>query len=278
MKCFYFPQETMNVTQNYNGTVSHKPHWYKSKDYADYPIDIAGIDAGQSAVFAPVEMKVTGILSGKGVTNTIWLVTTEEVQTPSGCMKVFIALTHWNDGDSAIKKHNKIGSIVKEGEIICYEGKDGATANHIHLVAGNADKGCGNKLIKNSNGKWVSNGWCDKPEKLMYINDDFTKCKSSGGLVFKSMPKDSGFFPTKGYWGYGDNDERVGKIASFMYKTFPSYTRKEALGNYFGNNLKASITEFQKRCKQEGLYNDIADGNVGNKTYKCLQHFGFVYK
>lgn len=272
MKYFCFPMETMNITQNYNGTVSHKPHWYKSKDYADYPIDIAGEGSGQSAVFALCDMQVTGITGiGSGVTNTIWLVTTEKVKTPKGDCKVFMALTHWNDTDSAIKKHNKVGDIVKEGEIICYEGTDGATANHIHLVVGDADKSCGNKLIKNSNGKWVSNGYCMKPEELMYINDEFTKCKSSGGLVFKSIPKEKEFLPEKGYWGYGDNDERISILAEFMYKTFPAYTNKKALGSYFGDNIKASIKEFQRRTNLE------ADGNVGPITLKKLQSYGFKY-
>lgn len=272
MKYFYFPMETMNVTQNYNGTVSHKPHWYKSKNYADYPIDIAGAGSGQSAVFAPVDMEVTGILGvGNGATNTIWLVTREKVQTPSGEKKVFMALTHWNDKDGAIKKHNKVGSVVKAGEIICYEGTDGASANHIHLVVGNADKGCGNKLIKNSNGAWVSNGYCMKPEQLMYINDDFTKCKSSGSLIFKSIPQDKGFFPPKGYWGFGDKDARVDILSRFMYENFPLYTHKKALGNYYGNYLKSSIKEFQKRT---GLQ---ADGNVGPITLKKLEQYGFKY-
>lgn len=274
MKKNYFGMETMRITQNYNGKTSHYNHSHGNP--ADYPIDAAGAGSGQSAYFAPVDMKVTAIKGvGSGATNTIWLVSTEKVQTPTFTDYVFLALTHWNDNDSAIKKHNKVGSIVKAGEIICYEGTDGATANHLHIVCG---RGSSDNWVKNNKGSWVITGNSLPPEKVMYINDDFTTCASSGGLVFKSMPKDEGFFPPKGYWGYGDNDERVGKIASFMYKTFPSYTRKEALGNYFGNNLKASITEFQKRCKQEGLYNDIADGNVGNKTYKCLQHFGFVYK
>ena len=50
LKAFSFGMKNMRITQSYNGTVSHKPHWYQSKDYADYPIDIAGIDAPTSAL------------------------------------------------------------------------------------------------------------------------------------------------------------------------------------------------------------------------------------
>ena len=235
MEKFYFCQETMNVTQNYNGTTSHLYHWYKSKNYADYPIDIAGIDGGQSAVFCPVKMKVNAIrgIGDKNYTNTIWLESVNQVQTPSGICKVFMALTHWNDNDSAIKKH-PVGSIVNAGEIICYEGKDGCTANHIHLVCGNADKGTGNTLIKNSNGKWVSNGYCMKPEELMYINDDFTKCKNSGGLVFKSMPKET-------IYKKGDSGKEV--------EQFCNYFMNKVKGNYFGDYLEACVKVFQRQNK-----------------------------
>ncbi len=34
------------------------------------------------------------------------------------------------------------------------------------------------------------------------------------------------FLPSKGYWAYGDNDERVGHLADFMYATFPKYSPK----------------------------------------------------
>ena len=80
-----------------------------------------------------------------------------------------------------------------------------------------------------------------------------------------------GFLPAKGYWCKGDIDDRVGKLASFMYKTFPSYTSKKALGNIYGNYLAASITEFQKRT---GLY---PDGMTGAKTYAMLKKYGFSY-
>lgn len=79
----------------------------------------------------------------------------------------------------------------------------------------------------------------------------------------------SGFLPAKGYWGLGDTDAKIGKLADFMYRTFPAYTRRAALGNYFGPNLKSSIVTFQKKTGLE------ADGNVGPKTYAKLQQYGF---
>lgn len=263
MEKFYFPMETMNVTQNWAGTTSHKPHWYNSTNYCDYPIDIAGADGGQSCVFAPCRMKVNAIKGiGSSMTNTIWLESVDKVQTPSGVMKVFMALTHWNDNDPFIKKLS-VGSIVKERDIICCEGTDGCTANHIHLVCGNADKGTGNGLIKNSNGAWVSNGYCMKPEELMYINDSFTKCKNSGGLVFKSMPTQDAYLPSRGYFTKGDKDEKVAQICNF-------FTAGLA-GDCFGDYLEACVKVMQK---QNGLEQD---GCIGEKTLEVMRKNGFKF-
>ena len=110
--------------------------------------------------------------------------------------------------------------------------------------------------------------------KAQYIIDEANKIISASPAP-KPAPKPAPapakdkFFPAKGYWGYGDTDARVGKIASFMYKTFPAYTKKAALGNWFGPNLKKAVTEFQRRTKLE------ADGNVGPKTLAKLRQYGF---
>ena len=272
MKDFTFGMKNMRITQSYNGTVSHKPHWYQSKDYADYPIDIAGIDGNTEPYYAPVDMKVVAIKGiGTSVTNTIWLVATEKCNTPSGVFKPFIMLTHWNDSDPYIK-NLKVGSIVKMGSLICEEGIDGATANHLHMVCGNADKSLGDGLIQNSNGKWVSKGWCMKPEEVMFIDKTFTNILSTNDLTFKEKPKEertTSFLGSKGYLTLGDSGDNVSKIASFMRKTFPVYTSSKALGSYYGKYIKASITEFQKRT---GL---VADGNIGPITLAKLKEYGF---
>lgn len=85
----------------------------------------------------------------------------------------------------------------------------------------------------------------------------------------KPTPKKDAMLPSRGYWRLGDNDKRVGQIASFMYKTFPSYTKKAALGNYYGPNLKAAIREFQRRTGLE------TDGNTGQITLGMLRRYGF---
>ena len=262
MKAFTFGMKTMRVTQNYNSTYSHKPHWYGSKDYADYPIDLGGEDGNRSPYYATVDMKVVA-LKGKGnsMTNTIWLVATEKCITPSGEFTPFIALTHWNDNDPYISKL-KVGSIVKAGQPICEEGIDGATANHLHMVCGNADKGCGNGLIKNSNGKWVSNGYCMKPEEVMFIDKEFTNVIDTCSINFQDKPEDS-FLPDRGYFKKGDSGEEVALIDDFF--------ASQVKGNYFGDYTESCVKVFQK---QNGLE---ADGNIGPITLAKMEEKGFKY-
>lgn len=85
------------------------------------------------------------------------------------------------------------------------------------------------------------------------------------------VPSD-GFLPTKGYWGRYDKDNRVSQLATFMRKTFPSYTPVAALGPVYGDNLWRSIKEFQRRV---GLKQD---GCTGPITYDKLKAYGFKYK
>ena len=77
------------------------------------------------------------------------------------------------------------------------------------------------------------------------------------------------FFPAKGYFTLGDKHENVAKIASFMYRVFPAYTDKRALGDLYGPYIQAAIKEFQKRTGLE------TDGNTGPITLSMLKKYGF---
>ncbi len=112
-------------------------------------------------------------------------------------------------------------------------------------------------LQKNGLAGFKSFGWgelCDGTRVVEWTADN------NGG---------TGFLPARGYWKLGDYDVRIGQMAAFMHKAFPSYTSQAALGNYFGENLLRAVREFQNRC---GLQ---VDGNVGPKTYKKMQQYGF---
>lgn len=277
MYYFTYPFKKMSISQSYNEG-NHKPHWYNSNKNNDYPIDETVGTTGRSPAYAPVDMKVVKIygLNTTTTTNAIVLETTSKVKTPLGDYKVYMTLTHPEEAD--IKKL-KVGQVIKKGNIICYEGRDGnAIGNHIHLTCGIAPfKG----LYENINGKWCYVGnTSNKPEQIFYVNTKFTEVINRRNIAFKTVTKDivptknvspSSFFPKKGYFCLGDTHNNIAKIAEFMYKVFPAYTKKEALGNYYGSNIHASIKEFQRRTGLE------ADGCVGPKTLKKLEEYGFKY-
>lgn len=92
-------------------------------------------------------------------------------------------------------------------------------------------------------------------------------------IVEPTKPSSSSdnFLGSRGYIKLGDRGSNVEKIAKFMYKTFPAYTSKAALGNYYGPNIQKSIKEFQTRTGLE------PDGCVGPLTLKMLVKYGFKY-
>ena len=187
MYYFTYPFKKMSISQNYKQG-NHKPHWYNSKKNNDYPIDECCGDSGRSPVYAPVDMKVVKIygLNTTKTTNSIVLQTTSKVRTPIGDKIVIMTLTHPEESD--IKKL-KVGQIIKKGNIICYEGRDGhATGNHIHMTVGTGSfKG----LLENSNGKWCFiESTVNKPEEIFYVNTKFTSIKNSNGINFKKISTD----------------------------------------------------------------------------------------
>ena len=148
---------------------------------------------------------------------------------------------HWHLDSISVKKGQSVEKYTKLGTT----GKTGmATGIHLHLG-----------IIDLSNNTYID------PEK--YAKEYTAPKEETKPAATKN------FFPSKGYFSFGDNHENVGKIASFMYKNFPAYTNKKALGNYYGQYIQASIKEFQKRTKLE------ADGCVGPITLKELKKYGF---
>lgn len=243
MRYFTFGMKVLRITQNYNQG-NHVPHWKNSRDYADYPIDVAGEDGGRSPYYATVDMEVTSIKGHKEkYTDTIWLVATENCITPIGEIRPFIMLTHWNSDDQYINKL-KVGDIVKAGEIICLEGTDGqATGNHLHLVCGDANKGWANNLIRNSNGKWVSNGYCYRPEQIMYINLAFTEVYNADGVDFKYIDI---------LYSKGDSGDNITKIDNFL--------SEKIKGNTYWDYTESAVSTFKRK---KGIKN--TDGSFIDK-------------
>lgn len=94
-------------------------------------------------------------------------------------------------------------------------------------------------------------------------------CDGVRVVEYTPDPQPSGFLPSRGYWRFGDTDARIGRMASWMRKTFPAYTPAAATGNYFGPNLLKAVKEFQRRTGLE------TDGNIGPLTLAKMQQYGF---
>lgn len=114
--------------------------------------------------------------------------------------------------------------------------------------------------------------WLKKFNKNMDWFRDEVKAKLEKKVVEPSKPSSpNNFLGARGYIKLGDKGDNVDKISKFMYKTFPAYTPKSALGNYYGPNIQKSIKEFQKRTGLE------QDGCIGPLTLKMLVKYGFKY-
>ena len=179
-------------------------------------------------------------------------------------------IMNYCSGVSTSFKNIAVGEVVHmKGHVGIYIG-DGlvvecspAWKNRVQITA------CGNigKKAGYNTRTWTNHG------KLKYI--DYSKAthttKKTTTSTSKPTTSTNSFLPKRGYFKLGDVSSNVGKIASFMYRTFPSYTKKSALGNVYGPNLRNAIKEFQRRTGLE------ADGCVGPLTLKKLEKYGFKY-
>jgi len=182
-----YPLKNMRITQSYYGDASHRRHWDGVSDYSDYPIDDGGLNSTREAIYCPCdEMRVTAIrgLNNPNVTNTIWLVSTAPAVTPTFTDIVFMTLTHSTDQDLS---RIKVGDIFKRGEVICYEGDDGASSFHVHIVAG---RGYSDNWRENSQNKWVITGDTKRPEEVFFIDRNFTNEIWGGFLPWVTLPSD----------------------------------------------------------------------------------------
>ena len=179
-----YPLKYMRITCRYDEGAHQKHNTNVSDGKIDYPIDDAGLDTGKDPIYCPCdEMRVTAIkgVGNPSITNTIWLVSTSPVITPKFVDNVYMTLTHSNDSDF---NNIKVGTIFKRNDIICYEGTNGTSANHIHITCG---RGYSDNWSKNSNGSWVMDGNSLKPEEVFFVDKDFTKILNSGNLTWEYL-------------------------------------------------------------------------------------------
>lgn len=237
-----YPCRVMRITQSYTGTTSHLAHTAGAPK--DYPIDEGCTDSGKSPLYCPCdEMKIMRIYGvGNGGTNTLWLESTSKVHFADGSEDYFTMLvTHPDDSDM---KKLRPGQLFKRGDIICCEGKDGASANHLH-ISGGKGRYKNNGWTKNSKGKWVLtvSGSTEKPESIFYVDPDFTKIRNSKGLSFKKLNKVRQY--KKGNYRVTADllNVRSGPGTSFEKKEFGEFTddAKKKILNLVGYQAKGYV-------------------------------------
>jgi hypothetical protein len=213
---FTYPLREMKITQNYKGTTSHLPHTMGSPK--DYPIDEGGKNTGKDPIYARCDLIVKRLYTAG--TNTIWVRTVDKVILANGKTDYVVMMLIHSDNEDFAKL--KVGQIIKKGSILCYEGSDGATANHIHIAVGLGDLK-GNGWVQNSKGKWVlsTTGGTIKPEKCFYIDREFTNVRSMGGIAFKDMPK----YTTGTYRATANVNVRKGAGTNYKAKTFKQLSK-----------------------------------------------------
>jgi len=159
---------------------------------------------------------------------------------------------------------------IKQGDWVIWGNCKSAPKSHVAMFWEKKNSTYGIFVGKNQNGTRETNLCSVTYDGIIGVLRPKIYVSTTTNSTSKS------FFGSKGYFSFGDNHENIGKIAEFMYKTFPKYTDKRALGNYYGQYIQASIKEFQRRAKAEGNYNAEVDGCVGVITLASLKKYGFV--
>ena len=185
--------------------------------------------------------------------NTAWC----DSNWPSNCKSVSIETSNSSNGGNWPVSAVALNSLIR-------------------LVADIAKRNGLGKLVPGQNLTWHSmyaSTTCPGDylrSKMQYIADEANKINNSNTNI-SPTPQKNNFLPSRGYFKRGDNNSNVGKIASFMRKTFPAYTSSKALGNLYGPYLISAMKEFQRRT---GL---TPDGCTGPITLAKLCEYGFKY-
>lgn len=171
----------------------------------------------------------------------------------------------------------KRGQTPKVGAVMCWrKGQAGVSsdgAGHVAIV----EKVNSDGSVTYSNSAYGGTRFYTRTAKAPYIIGSaytfqgfiYLPVELEETKVENTVTTKDSFFPARGYFKKGDVSANVGKIATFMKKTFPAYTSTKALGNTYGDNLITAIKEFQKRTGLE------ADGLFGKQTLAKLEKYGF---
>lgn len=73
--------------------------------------------------------------------------------------------------------------------------------------------------------------------------------------------------PSRGYFKVGDSGSDIQTIDSFL--------AAKVRGDYYGNYTSHEVMALQTVGKQDGVYDDVIDGNFGPKTLATAEYYGF---
>lgn len=75
--------------------------------------------------------------------------------------------------------------------------------------------------------------------------------------------------PSRGYFRVGDSGSAISTIDSFL--------AARVRGDYYGNYTYHEVMALQIIGRQDGIYDDVIDGNFGPKTLATAEYYGFNY-
>ena len=241
MNYLIYPLQIMNITQTYKNNFTHSRHTIGTPK--DYPIDDnCGATGPNGYFYCPCDNMVVKRIFGVGTTSTnaLWLESLTKVVTPTFNDYVTIMIAHIED--SELNKL-RIGQTFSRKEKIALEGKDGlATGDHFHIVVGRG-KMKGSGLKKNSNGIYVldTTGGSIKPEEAFFIDNSFTKIKSSNGLNFVNLYSENN---SDYYYTTSDLNVRLGPGTSYSsINALPKNTKVKVL-EFSSNWARISNKEY----------------------------------
>lgn len=103
--------------------------------------------------------------------------------------------------------------------------------------------------------------------KVQITNLSQRKWLKHGKLPWISYNGGSSFLPAKGYFAPGDSGANVEKLDAWL--------SEQVKGDYYGVYTTNCVKALQTKGKQDGVYDDVIDGNFGPKTLVTAKHYGF---
>lgn len=265
MQYLKYPTKNMRITQDYNGSTSHKIASTGSPK--SYPIDEGGANTGREYFYAPCDLTIKRIYGvNDGGTNTVWLQSNNKVKLANGKESyVTLMIIHMNDSDL---EKLKVGQKFEQGDKMFLEGKDNATGYHFHIEVATCKYSelKNNGWVKNSKGAWVISNNAIKPEYAFYL--DNVKVIEDKGLKFKQMPKEE---------EKEEDTVKVEQVVTNQYYPIPNTSKypklddKSIVDCLKMINVDSSFTNRMKIAKANGITLYLGTSSQNTKLLTLLK-------